>query len=45
MPGGGGGEEITVCFAVYRELWLWDYAYNFYRLAAVWFLGVVCYTT
>lgn len=44
MPGGGGGEEFTVCYAVYRELWLWDYANNYYHLAAVWFVGVVCYT-
>ena len=42
-PGGGGEDEFMVCFALWRELWVWDYASGTFQLSSTWFLGVICY--
>jgi hypothetical protein len=45
IPPGGGSEEFQVCFAVWRELWIWDYISRTLHLAAEWLVGVICYIT
>jgi hypothetical protein len=44
-PSGGPNEEVEVCVAVWRQLWLYDPSRNTLRLLDQWFLGVICYTT
>jgi hypothetical protein len=44
-PPGGGSEGIEVCFAVWRELWLWNLTTNTLQLVATWMIGVICYVT
>lgn len=42
---GGGGEEFMVCYAIWRELWLWDMVSGTLRLVASWPIGITCYMT
>jgi hypothetical protein len=42
-PSGGDGEEVEVCVAVWRELWMFIPP-NTFRLLDRWFLGTICYT-
>jgi hypothetical protein len=44
-PEGGGDEEFEVCFAVWRELWTWDYLTNTFQFITQWLLGVICFMT
>ncbi|MGH9203177.1 MAG: hypothetical protein ACRD2A_18270 [Vicinamibacterales bacterium] len=43
--GGGGDDVIEVCYAVWRELWIWDWRRNTYTLVAEWLVGVFCYSS
>ena len=40
-----GNEEFEVCFAVWRELWIYDVISQFSTLMATWFIGTICYFT
>jgi hypothetical protein len=41
-PGGGSVEEVEVCVAVWRELWVFMPP-NTFRLMDRWFIGTICY--
>jgi hypothetical protein len=45
LPPGAGSEEFQVCFAVWRELWVWNYYLRSHTLVATWLVGMFCYIT
>jgi hypothetical protein len=42
-PSEGGGEEVEVCYTVWREVWVWNWAYRTFYLYAEIPLGTFCY--